>query len=67
MTFVTIVHQDGSAKAFNPPSWARARISEITNSNASVKKIGFTNRIVAQSYVKINNPARIANTIVPIN
>jgi hypothetical protein len=67
MTFVAIVHQDGSAKAFNPPSWARARVSEITNANASVRKIGFTNRIVAQSYVKINNSTRTANTIVPID
>jgi hypothetical protein len=39
MTFVAIVHQDGSAKAFNPPGWARARLKRLTIATSYVKKV----------------------------
>ena len=38
-TTVTIVSQNGSAKSFNPPSWARSRIKRLTIATSYVKKV----------------------------
>jgi hypothetical protein len=68
MTFVAIVHQDGSAKAFNPPSWARARVWKISPEEYRLIAIPRLKRLtIATSYVKkVNNP-RVVEFARPIN
>jgi hypothetical protein len=69
MTFVAIVHQDGSAKAFfNTPGWARARVWKISPEEYRVIAIPRLKQLtIATSYVKkVNNP-RAVEFARPIN